>query len=157
FLAGEPKALPSEPVLCWVGRFAEQKGLPILIEACGLLAARDVPFVLELGGDGSLRPLLERRIAELGLQERVRMRGWLTAQQTRALIEGSRALLMSSLAEGLPVVLMEAMALGRPVIAPALAGIPELVENGHTGWLVTPGDVAGLASAMRDCLASDGL
>jgi glycosyltransferase involved in cell wall biosynthesis len=61
---------------------------------------------------------------------------------------------MPSFAEGLPMVIMEAMATGRPVIATWIAGIPELVQPGHTGWLVPAGDVAALAEAMRALAAS---
>ena len=50
---------------------------------------------------------------------------------------------------------MEAMANRRPVIAPFLAGIPELVVDGKTGWLYPPGNVAALAASMRICLAAD--
>ena len=56
---------------------------------------------------------------------------------------------MPSFAEGLPMVVMEAMAAGRPVIATYVAGMPELVRPGETGWLVPAGDVAALAEAMR--------
>jgi glycosyltransferase involved in cell wall biosynthesis len=51
--------------------------------------------------------------------------------------------------EGLPVVLLEAMALGIPVIAPALAGIPELVQHAETGMLFTVGDWTDLAASMK--------
>ena len=64
----------------------------------------------------------------------------------------ARALVMASFAEGLPVVLMEAMSLRRPVIATYVAGIPELVRDGHEGWLVPAGDVEQLAQAIEACL-----
>jgi glycosyltransferase involved in cell wall biosynthesis len=57
---------------------------------------------------------------------------------------------MPSFAEGLPMVIMEAMAAGRPVIATYVAGIPELVRPGETGWLVPAGDAAGLSAALRE-------
>ena len=60
---------------------------------------------------------------------------------------------MPSLAEGLPVVLMEAMASGLPVVAPRLMGIPELVEDGVNGTLVTPGRADELAAALTRQLA----
>jgi colanic acid/amylovoran biosynthesis glycosyltransferase len=50
------------------------------------------------------------------------------------------------------VVLMEAMALRRPVLATYVAGIPELLEDGRSGWLFTPGDIAALAQAIERCL-----
>jgi glycosyltransferase involved in cell wall biosynthesis len=68
-------------------------------------------------------------------------------------IRKARALVLPSFAEGLPVVIMEAMALGRPVLSTTIAGIPELVMPGETGWLVPAGDVAALAQAVREVLA----
>ena len=56
--------------------------------------------------------------------------------------------------EGLPVVAMESFAAGRPVIATAVAGTPELVQAGATGWLVPPGDATALAAAMTDALSA---
>jgi colanic acid/amylovoran biosynthesis glycosyltransferase len=69
-------------------------------------------------------------------------------------IQAARALVLPSFAEGLPVVLMEALALQRPVITTFVAGIPELVEHGASGWLVPAGDPDTLAAAMIDCLTS---
>ena len=66
----------------------------------------------------------------------------------------ARALVLPSFAEGLPVVIMEAMALRRPVITTFVAGIPELVIDGATGWLVPAGDIDALAQAIEACLAA---
>ena len=63
-------------------------------------------------------------------------------------------MVMASFAEGLPVVIMEALALGRPVITTHVAGVPELVEDGKCGWLVTPGSAEALAAAMGAALQS---
>jgi glycosyltransferase involved in cell wall biosynthesis len=64
----------------------------------------------------------------------------------------ARALILPSFAEGLPVVLMEAMALGKPVLTTYVAGIPELVIDGVTGWLFPAGSVEDARTAMRACL-----
>ncbi len=64
-------------------------------------------------------------------------------------------MVLGSFAEGLPVVIMEALALRRPVISTAIAGIPELVRTGETGWLVSPGDVDALENALRAALHAD--
>jgi glycosyltransferase involved in cell wall biosynthesis len=69
--------------------------------------------------------------------------------QTLGAIASADVLVLSSFMEGLPVVLLEAMALGIPVIAPALAGIPELVRHADTGLLFTVGDWADLAALMQ--------
>ena len=107
---------------------------------------------LVLAGDGELRSALEARIAALGLQTQVRITGWIGSAEVRAELQAARALVLPSFAEGLPVVIMEAMALRRSVISTTVAGIPELVQDGATGWLVAPGDVEALADAMIACL-----
>jgi glycosyltransferase involved in cell wall biosynthesis len=63
-------------------------------------------------------------------------------------------LVLPSFAEGLPVVIMEALALGRPVVSTFVAGIPELVQPGHNGWLVPAGDAEALAKAIGEVLAA---
>lgn len=145
---------PRGNTLVNIGRLCEQKGQLLLLEAAGRLAAEGIDFELVFVGDGELREPLERRIDELGLRSRVRFMGYQDSAAVRAQIVASRAMVMSSFAEALPVVLMEAMALGRPVISTAVAGIPELVEPGISGWLVPPGSVDALAKAMRVALAT---
>jgi glycosyltransferase involved in cell wall biosynthesis len=67
-------------------------------------------------------------------------------------ILAARALVLPSFAEGLPIVLMEAMVLGRPVLSTYVAGIPELVIDGQSGWLFPAGSQEALMAAMRACL-----
>jgi colanic acid/amylovoran biosynthesis glycosyltransferase len=143
------------PTLVCVARLAEQKGLPILLEAAARLKRSGVDFQLRVIGDGVLRKPLEMLIAQEGLQDHVLLMGWQTEKQIRQAIEESRALVLPSFAEGLPVVLMEALALGRPVISTKIAGISELVVDRENGWLVDAGDAETLESAMRDVLAAD--
>jgi glycosyltransferase involved in cell wall biosynthesis len=107
---------------------------------------------MTIAGDGPLRPEIERRIRELGLEDHVELTGWLTNSQVRAELRGARALILPSFAEGLPVVLMEALALGRPVVTTYIAGIPELVADKTCGWLVPAGSVEHLACAIKQCL-----
>jgi glycosyltransferase involved in cell wall biosynthesis len=99
--------------------------------------------------------MIEEAIARYGLQGNVRITGWAKGEKVRQEIAAARALVLPSFAEGLPVVLMEAFALGRPVISTYVAGIPELVVGGRSGWLVPAGSVDALASAMREALTAD--
>lgn len=97
-----------------------------------------------------MRPQIEGRIATLGLENHITLTGWLDEAQILSELQDAHALLMPSFAEGLPMVIMEAMAAGRLVIATYIAGIPELVQQGKTGWLVPAGDPDALANAMAD-------
>ncbi len=148
-----PVGVPTAPRLVCVGRLCEQKGQLLLLEAARVLAARSIAFELVLAGDGEMRGQVEALIARYGLQQQVRITGWISSAQVREEILAARALVLPSFAEGLPVVIMEAMALRRPVLTTYVAGIPELVRPGENGWLFPAGAVDELAAAMADCLA----
>jgi colanic acid/amylovoran biosynthesis glycosyltransferase len=145
--------VPSCHRLVCVGRLCEQKGQLLLLNAVHLLLRKGVDFELVLAGDGELRAEIESEIIALGLQEKVRVTGWISSAQVREELLASRALVLPSFAEGLPVVIMEAMSLRRPVLTTYIAGIPELVQQGMNGWLFPSGSVEELASAMEACLA----
>ncbi|NNE52954.1 MAG: glycosyltransferase [Sulfitobacter sp.] len=132
-----------------IGRFVEQKGQLALIDA---LARKESDITLTLIGDGEMREQIESRIAQYRLGDRVSLTGWVDEARIADELARAHGLIMPSFAEGLPMVVMEAMAAARPVIATYIAGTPELVQEGKTGWLVPAGDVNALADAM-DSLA----
>ena len=138
--------------LVCVGRLCEEKGQVLLIQALRLLRHQGFVCRVVLAGDGPTRPLIEELIVRHGLQSHVLLTGWVAGNDVQQLILSSRAMVLPSFAEGLPVVLMESLALMRPVISTYIAGIPELVENGRSGWLVPAGSVSALADAIRQCL-----
>ena len=146
--------VPQAPRLVCVGRLCEQKGQLLLVQALARLKARGVACELVLAGDGEMRGVVEAELARLGLGAQVRITSWIASGQVREELLAARALVLPSFAEGLPVVIMEAMALRRPVLSTYVAGIPELVQPGHTGWLFPAGDVDALADAMQACLAA---
>jgi colanic acid/amylovoran biosynthesis glycosyltransferase len=134
-----------------VGRISAQKGHFVLVEALRLLRERGVLARVVFAGDGELRESLERAIEAAGVRDQVEITGWIDEAEIRRRIRAARALVLASFAEGLPMVLMEALAVGRPVVATRIAGIPELVEHGRSGWLVTPGRADLLAQALEEC------
>lgn len=151
----DPQPLPPGPVrLVSIGRFAEQKGQMMLIRAMARLRGQYPDLHLVLVGDGEMRADLERAIADHGLTEAITLTGWLDEAGVRAELAAAHAMILPSFAEGLPMVIMEAMAAARPVIATYIAGIPELVRPGETGWLVPAGDVQALADAVADLVAT---
>lgn len=140
------------PRLVSVGQLDAAKGQMILIEAAQRLYDAGMRFQIVLIGDGPSRKFIEDAIRLGGLQDTVRLIGWASGAQVKDEMIAARVLVSPSFAEGLPVVIMEAMALGRPVIATYVAGIPELVEPGETGWLVPASDSIALSDAMRAAL-----
>jgi colanic acid/amylovoran biosynthesis glycosyltransferase len=153
FYEAAPPDAQAAPRLVCVGRICEAKGQLLLVEAAARLAGQGIPFELVLAGDGPMRGDVEKLIARHGLKQQVRVTGWIGSAEVRREILAARALVLPSFAEGLPVVIMEAMALRRPVLTTYIAGIPELVIAGETGWLFPAGSVDALAAAMKDCLS----
>ena len=139
-----------------IGRFVEQKGQMILIPAMRRICETHPDATLRLVGDGPERAALEAAIAAAGLTGNIHLTGWLDEAGIRAELDAAHALVMPSFAEGLPMVVMEAMAAARPVIATYIAGIPELVRPGETGWLVPAGDPEAMAAAALDLAAMTG-
>ena len=155
FLALPPAPLPAVPRLVNVGRLSAAKGQLLLVQAAAILKRDGKPFQIDIVGDGPLRGDLEKLIADLGVQDHVKLLGLRSSTEVRQAIDDSRAMVMPSFAEGLPVVIMEALSRHRPVISTAIAGIPDLVKPGVTGWLIAPSDADSLADAMREALAAD--
>ena len=152
FLEYEAPPYPINPRLLCVGRLCEEKAQLLLIQATKKLKTKGIDFELVLAGDGPLRQDIERAIEDAGLKDQIKITGWISSDRVRQELAAARALVLPSLIEGLPVVIMESMALARPVISTFIAGIPELVIPGETGWLVPPGNVDALSDAIAHVL-----
>jgi glycosyltransferase involved in cell wall biosynthesis len=141
-------------ILC-IGTLHEVKGQVHLVDAIRILRDAGVDVRCRLIGDGEDETMLRERIAAAGLGSMVTLDGRRTrAQVIDALGEADVLVAPSVVArngkrEGIPVVLMEAMSCGLPVVASRLSGIPELVEDGVSGLLVTPGDSDAIAASLR--------
>ena len=149
-----PNGKKGNTILC-VARLDRQKGLDCLIRACALLAEQGTDFQCVIAGDGPERGSLEHLIAELGLSERVVLLGSKTQDQVRELLLKAAIKVLPSRSEGIPVALMEAMALKVPIISTRIMGIPELIEDGVSGFLVPSDDVDALADRMHTLLTDE--
>ena len=134
-----------------VGRLSREKGHSVLIEAAGQLAQRLPAVVLLVVGDGPERRSLEQAcLAFPGL--RVIFTG--VRSDVTDLLAAMDVFALPSMTEGHPVALLEAMAAGKPVVASAVGGVPDILEGGGIGIMVTPGDPRALAAALEG-LGSD--
>jgi glycosyltransferase involved in cell wall biosynthesis len=136
--------------LLFVGRLRIRKGVEVLLEALAELAARRPEARLLIAGEGEHRGALERKAAELGLGARARFVGRASSAEVRGLLARATALVVPSIYEGMPLVVLEAMAASLPVVASRVSGIPEVVSEGETGWLVEPEDPPALARALEE-------
>lgn len=146
--------LPDEPRLVCVGRLGPEKGQQRLVEACARLRERGVGFELVLVGGGAFTERTRALIDRLGLGDRVTVTGWVDGGRVREQINRARLMVMPTFAEGLPVVFMEALALGRPVVSTYVAGIPELVVPGETGWLIPAGSTEAIVEVLEEALST---
>lgn len=155
-----PPAPVSPPLLVAVGRLVEKKGYPVLIEACRLLRDRGIDFRCEIIGEGPMQAALHAQIGDLaGL---VSLSGPRIQPEIRQSLAAASAFVLPCVEEKaggmdiLPTVITEAMAAGLPVVSTRLAGIPEMVIDGKTGFLVAPGDAVAVADAVQRLLANAG-
>jgi glycosyltransferase involved in cell wall biosynthesis len=158
-VAAGPEAAHAGAFL-FVGRLRIRKGVEVLLEALAAQSffspkeSSSMPHPLLLvAGDGEHRDALESRATELGLGEQVQFLGRCDSGRVRTLLAGCRALVVPSTYEGMPLVVREAMAAAVPVVASRVSGIPEVVVDGETGWLVPAEDPDALAAALAAVLA----
>ena len=144
FDAVEPETRAARYVLA-VGRLARQKGFDVLLDA--LPRCRHVAPVV-LAGDGPDRSALAARAAASGVGARIEWLGEVPRERVKRLLRGAALVVMPSRFEGNPLIAIEAMQAGAPLVASDIAGLPEELRDGETGWLVPPEDPAALAAAI---------
>ncbi len=133
--------------------YARPKGSSCWSRRWRACAPRESTWILSWPAMGRCVERLKQPLNVSGLENSVRITGWISSDGVRDEILAARALVLPSFAEGLPVVIMEAMALRRPVLSTYVAGIPELVRDGENGWLFPAGSLDELTAAMEDCLS----
>ncbi len=138
-----------------IGRLVEKKGIKYAIQAMARLLKSGRKINYFVIGDGELRGDLEELISTLNLEKHVQLLGWMKQGEVTQLLQTMHIMVAPSITasngdqEGIPNVVKEAMALGLPVISTLHSGIPELVEDGVSGFLVKERDVDSLTDRMR--------
>jgi len=141
-----------------IARFVEKKGIRFGIEAVGRIVTEHPGIEYSIIGDGPLKDEVESVILKMNLKEKVKLLGWKNQEEILECLIGSDILLLPSVTskdgdqEGIPVVLMEAMALGTIVVSTYHSGIPELVQDGVSGFLAPERDVVVLAEKLQRCI-----
>lgn len=143
---------PDAPLVGIVGRLVPIKNHALFLRAAALLRQQMPNAHFAIVGDGETRPQTEALVDQLGLRASVTFTGW--QRDLPAIYSDLDALAISSLNEGTPVSVIEALAAGCPVVATAVGGLPDLLEGGRLGTLVTPDDASALAEALRAALSS---
>lgn len=147
-LAGDPAENEGVSLLAG-GRFVPHKRFQDLVSALALLRDESVDLHLYGGGNPPLEERVLKRAAELGVADRVHHHGKVSDAELLALHRAADIYVSTSVEEGFAISVVEAMALGLPVIAVRKGAIPEVLPEGRAGLLFEPGDVQGLADAIR--------
>lgn len=132
-----------------VCRLDSMKGTAVLIEAMAALVEGGVDVDLTVVGDGPDAASLKKRANQLGLDARITWAGTIGQDRIREFYAGADVFCLPSFAEGVPIVLMEAMAMAIPVVSTHITGIPELIDDGVSGFLVRPSRVDELVAVLR--------
>jgi len=158
--AVRPSTLPAEeeerPLLVFVGRLSEQKGLDVLMDAWDSLCQQGEPNArLAIAGSGELNEWLDERIASSTHPQSIAKLGRVKDSEKRWLFEQAKGVLIPSRFEGLPTVLLEAMHAGAPTVMADVNDLGRLVTDPNAGLSVTPGDSDGLLQAINALLEAD--
>jgi len=149
------KFLPAPPrknqvfTLLAIGRMVWEKAYTYLIETCRILRDEGIEFRCLLIGDGPERNTLEKLIEQHDLWQHIELLGVVLQERIQEYYNQADAFILTSVSEGIPVVIMEAMSKELPIIASDITGIPELVEEGVSGYLVPSKQPQAYADAVK--------
>lgn len=152
--ATAPAAFMNEPVphqgdvrISFLGELGKRKGTPQLIEALGRLD-EGLDWTATIAGNGDVEET-RLRAEQLGIAGRVKVPGWLDAEETCDVLRGSDIFVLPSFAENLPMSILEAFAYGLAVVATPVGAVADVIRDGSNGLLVPVGNVDALTSALR--------
>jgi len=146
----DAKSEHGKAYLLFVGRLRIRKGVEVLLYAMRRLLDREIAPRLLIVGSGEHGARLRKVVAKLGLESCVEFLGSCPPERIPQIMAHARALVVPSIYEGMPLVILEAMAAGKPVVASRVSGIPEVVEDGETGWLVPPENIDALVEVLTE-------
>ncbi len=142
-------------VVTTVGRLTAIKQHGLFLETFARVARTDLHAIALIVGDGELRAEIDAKAAALGISDRLRMLGW--RRDLATVYAATDVFLLTSRNEGTPVALIEAMASGVPGVSTDVGGVGDVIHNRQVGRLAAFGDADGLAAAVTELLADEGV
>ena len=136
-----------EFVVGYVGRLSEEKGVKYLIEAISMLHDLDLPVRVIIIGEGPQRKELEALVKKATIEDRIYFTGF--QSDIESWLPAIDVFVLPSLTEGTPMSLLEAMAEGIPVVASSVGGVPQVIDSGVNGILVSPGKSAEINTVIQ--------
>lgn len=143
---------PSKKILLNVARLSEEKGQNYLIKAMKYVIQERTDVLCLIGGAGRLKEHLQKQITKQGLEEYVRLCGYIPDEKIAYFMNAADIFVLPSLSEGNPTVMFEALGVGLPFIGTTVGGIPEIITTEEYGMLVEPSDAKGLSEKILSAL-----
>jgi glycosyltransferase involved in cell wall biosynthesis len=140
--------LARECIVGYVGRFSEEKGIVHLLHAVSETVIKKPDEKFLFIGDGPLQNTIEQYIQNNNLSDTIILPGWVSHDVLADYLNKMKILVIPSDTEGLPNVMLEAMACGTPVLATPVGGIPTIIKNGETGFILENNSPHCIASAI---------
>ena len=142
----------TEPHILFLGYLSRRKGVHDLLEALARPEIAALPWRATLAGGGSNQQTFVEQAARAGVHRRLTFPGWVTQEGTRALLAGADILVLPSYGEGMAMSVLEAMAFGLCVVCTPVGALAEVVEDGASALVVSPGNVEELAAALAKAI-----
>jgi len=144
--------------LLYVGRLSKEKGASVLLEATKLIKVSVPDIIVDIVGDGPDRDMLISLSKHLGIEKNIRFVGNIPHDKIEDFYKKCTLLIVPSVcSDNFPTVCIEAMSVGRPTIGSNVGGIPELVDDGNTGFLVQPDNPRQIAAKTIHLLSDSNL
>jgi glycosyltransferase involved in cell wall biosynthesis len=138
--------------LAFMGVLSKEKGIIEFLKSCNILKNKNVAIRVVIWGDGVLKDQVEQYINKNNLSTLVQLKNFVDSHEVPKMLNKIKLLVMPSYSEGLPNGLLEAMACGTPVLATPVGGIPDLVKEGETGFLLKSNDPEHIAERIIELL-----
>jgi glycosyltransferase involved in cell wall biosynthesis len=150
-----PARLKDTKIILYVGRLSKEKGIEYLIRAMPMVRVKVPQAKLVIIGTGLDRVRLEKLVTNLNISEAVSFSGYIQHENLRRYYEDAEVVVIPSIwMESFGLVAIEALASGTPVIASGIGGLPELVQQGKTGYIVQPKNTDDLAGRVIEVLSN---
>jgi len=146
-----------ENLVGYIGRLSEEKGILNLMEAISALITGENDIQFLIGGDGPLRSEVEEHPATKHPGGRVDYAGWVPYDRVPDILNRLKLLVLPSYSEGLPTIMLEAMACGAVVLATPVGGIPDIIRDGETGFIMEDNSAECIARSIVRVLDNEDL
>jgi len=141
----------------FVGRLSKEKGVINFVKAVPLILKRHDTIEFLICGDGQLLDDLKEELRKSGCSEKVKFTGWVPHDELPNYLNELKLLVLPSYSEGVPGIVQEAMACGTPVLATPVGGVPDLIKDGQTGFILEDNSPECIANGVINALSSKNL